>query len=266
MSAATLTTITPSPAATIAAAARPLSPSQVNTYLDCQARWYYSHVAGLPDPPSASAALGRAIHHTAADYLRLRAQGETLTAGDIGDYFHSILKAELLTAELAPVDDPAQLLSDGLAMLAMFTGQIAPQIDAAATEVQVHGQIGGQHVRGIVDVIDQAGVVIDLKTSSKKPASISASYTLQLITYGMLTGQRETRLITLARTKTPSWCQHSLTIRPQHTQYAATVYAMAAESMASGLYLPNRGSNICSRRHCAFWRACQDEYGGSVND
>ena len=32
--------------------ARPLSPSQVNTFLDCQARWYYSHVLKLPDPPT----------------------------------------------------------------------------------------------------------------------------------------------------------------------------------------------------------------------
>ena len=68
----------------------------------------------------------------------------------------------------------------------------------------------------------------------------------------------------MARTKVPSWCQHSFTLRPVDLHYAATLYDMAAEGMQSGLYIPNRGSNLCSRKHCAFWRECTAEYGGSV--
>ena len=120
-------------------------------------------------------------------------------------------------------------------------------------DVRLRGRRRGKIVRHCVvsgcprskaDVIDKNGTVIDMKTSSKKPGSISASDALQLTTYGLLAGKRETRLITLARTKTPS--------------------CMAAGSMQSGLYLPNRGSNLCSRKHCAFWRECQAEYGGAV--
>jgi len=247
------------------AAGRPLSPSQVSQFLDCQARWYYSHVAGLPDPPTGSLALGKALHHAAAIYLNCRSQGDMPTAAEIGESFGATLKDELRAAELRPDEDPAALLTDGLAMLAMWCGQIAPAIEPSAVELQVDGQIGHQHVRGIVDVIDTHGVVIDLKTSTKKPGAISASYTLQLTTYGMLAGKRECKLITLARTRTPSWCQHSFTLTPNHTQYAATLYDMAAEAMASGLYLPNRGSNLCSRKYCAFWRECQAEYGGCVD-
>lgn len=255
--------VMPAPAAP-AAAGRTLSPSQVNTFLDCQARWYYGSIAKLPDPPNGGLTLGRAIHYAAAVYLRLRSQGEHPIHADLAELFAHTFKQELPQTEIRPDEDPALLLADGLAMLAMFTGQVAPQIDAAAVELQVHGKIGSQHVRGIVDVITTEGVVIDLKTSSKKPGAISASYALQLTTYGLLTSKRETRLITLARTKTPSWCQHTLSLTPAHTQYAATIYDMAAESMQSGLYLPNRGSYLCSRRHCAFWRECQAEYGGVV--
>jgi hypothetical protein len=30
------------------------------------------------------------------------------------------------------------------------------------------------------------------------------------------------------------------------------IYPLVAEGIAGGLYLPNRGSSVCSRRYCAF--------------
>ena len=154
-----------------------LSPSQVSQYIDCQARWYYSHVAKLPDPPSGSLAYGKAMHATAACYLNLEKAKIAPSAGDIGDYYAARLTEELAQAELAPAEDAEAMRDEGLRMLAMFTGQIAPQLDPVAVELQVHGLIGHQHIRGIVDVLDASGTVIDLKTASKKPGAISASRT-----------------------------------------------------------------------------------------
>jgi hypothetical protein len=34
--------------------------------------------------------------------------------------------------------------------------------------------------------------------------------------------------------------------------------------MREGIYLPNRSSNLCSYKHCAFAAACEDEFGGRV--
>jgi hypothetical protein len=34
--------------------------------------------------------------------------------------------------------------------------------------------------------------------------------------------------------------------------------------MDDGIYLPNRGSKLCTRRHCAHWEACEAEYVGQV--
>jgi hypothetical protein len=42
------------------------------------------------------------------------------------------------------------------------------------------------------------------------------------------------------------------------------VYQLVAEGIASGLYLPNRNSNGCGRRYCAFADACEREFGGCV--
>jgi len=38
-----------------------LSPLQVRTFSDCEVRWFYEHLLGLPDPPTATMALDNAI-------------------------------------------------------------------------------------------------------------------------------------------------------------------------------------------------------------
>jgi hypothetical protein len=34
--------------------------------------------------------------------------------------------------------------------------------------------------------------------------------------------------------------------------------------MHGSVHLPNRHSMLCSRRHCAFWRHCEQKWGGEV--
>jgi hypothetical protein len=40
---------------------------------------------------------------------------------------------------------------------------------------------------------------------------------------------------------------------------------MVREAMRAGVYLPNRGRNLCSRKHCNFVEACEAQWGGRVN-
>jgi hypothetical protein len=36
--------------------------------------------------------------------------------------------------------------------------------------------------------------------------------------------------------------------------------------MRTGVLMPNRRSPLCSRKNCAFWRACEKEFGGAVEE
>ena len=193
-------------------AARVLSPLQVNTFLDCQARWYYSHELELPDPPTGSLALGKAVHHVVRLLLLSKAEIEArgITDTELLETMSSALRVELNQAELRPDEDAAALEADAIALIQLLARDVAPSIDAAALELEVHGRIGNQHVRGFVDVIQADGCIVDLKTAAKAPGEISASYKLQFATYGLLTGKPQCRLITLIRTKTPKWKQHTL--------------------------------------------------------
>jgi CRISPR/Cas system-associated exonuclease Cas4 (RecB family) len=244
---------------------RTLSPSQVGQWLDCQAAWWFKRL-GLPDPPNANLALGRAIHEAAAVALNAQRQGVSVEWQELADSLRAFLDIELSAAVLRDDDDAEQLHSQAADMLRAWWEQSAPHTHAAAVESDLSGTLGGVPVRGIADVLTKDGVVIDLKTASKKPAGISGNHVLQLTTYAALADCRKARIVTITKTKTPAVHEHTLSITPEHIRHAERLYSLAAEQMEAGLYLPNRNSNFCSRANCAFAEACLAEFGGEVRE
>ncbi len=254
---------TPAPEQTPAHA---LSPSQATTFLDCAARWYYGRVLKLPDPANGGLALGRAIHTAAAAVMR----GKGANAGQLPEYaaaleiFDSAWANELEQAELAPDEERIALADTGRRMLQAWHTQVAPGLSPAAVELPITGVIGGALIHGIIDLVTTDGIVVDLKTAAKKPGSIRQDHAFQLATYAMLGDYHTARSVTVTKTATPAIVQHTIQIGPSERKHAEAIYPLVAEAMQSGIYPPRRSSMLCSRKHCAFWRACEAEYGGTV--
>ncbi len=112
----------------------------------------------------------------------------------------------------------------------------------------------------------QQGAVIDLKTASRKPPGISADYRLQLTTYDLLCPQSRGvgRLDVMVKTKTIRLVHQTTEIGPDDVQFVESIYPMVQEAIRDGLFYPRRTSRLCSRKYCAFWRACEKEFGGTV--
>jgi hypothetical protein len=144
----------------------------------------------------------------------------------------------------------------------------APWIKPQAVELPVEGVIAGVRVRGIVDLLDIEGRIIDCKTAARRPTGVTPEYSLQLTTYAMITpgASGACRLNTVTKTKTAQLVQQSCEIGAEERRYAATLYPMAQEAMRDGIYLPRRGSPVCSRRYCGYWRECEREFGGRVDE
>ena len=144
--------------------------------------------------------------------------------------------------------------------------EAAPWIQPAAVELDVTGEIGGVPVRGKVDLLDEDGRVVDVKTAARKPTGISPDYAFQLATYRQITpgATGEARLDTLVKTKAPQLIQQSYEVSEQDLRATAVLYPLVRDGIASGLYFPNRQSLSCSRRNCCFWRQCEREFGGAV--
>jgi hypothetical protein len=70
----------------------------------------------------------------------------------------------------------------------------------------------------------------------------------------------------LIKTKTVQVVRQTLELTPEDLQITVVLYPLVMEAMQQNTFLPNRLSLSCSRRHCAFWRQCEREFGGHVQD
>lgn len=220
---------------------------------------------------------GEALHAVTAACLRIWNRGQNPVPGAAEHLLYQ------LTAALERVDtegeDVEAIHQQAAAMLAVWIEHVAPQLRhvAAVIELRMEGSIGGVRVQGTADVITEAGMVVDLKTSKRKPAGVSQSHRLQLATYCALADQATTshgrrqqhtaaRLVTITRTKTPAAVPQTIEITEADFRYAEWAYRTAQEEMRAGSILPRRSSLLCSRENCAYWQQCEDEYGGCVKE
>ena len=163
-------------------------------------------------------------------------------------------------------ENPRILEKLGEQLIARYMDQVAPMIQPAAVELDVQGMIAGVPVRGRIDLMDVEGRLVDIKTASRRPSCVPWDYAFQLATYRQVTpgASGEARLDTLVKTNSVQLVQQSYQVGESDLRATQVLYPFIQESIRTGLYLPNRDSMMCSRRHCAFWENCQKEYGGTV--
>ena len=244
-----------------------LSPSQVSSIMECAYRWYAKQVLKMPEPPTSSQILGRAVHSALAANFEQKCDTKVdlPVAGVIAVYREAwaILSEE---AEFRDEEDPTELGRTGETLVTKYMEEAAPKIEPQAVEMRVEGVIAGVKVAGYIDLLDVAGCVIEIKTAKARPSSIDPMHRFQVATYRQLTplARGTGRIDTLVKTKSPQLLQQSFSISGQELQAIQTIYPEAQNLMRGIVHLPNRQSMLCSRRHCAFWRHCEQKWGGEV--
>jgi CRISPR/Cas system-associated exonuclease Cas4 (RecB family) len=257
---------------------RTLSPSQVNAFLECPAAWYFGNVLRLPEPTTEGLAIGRAVHTAAALLLTARRDGRQLAGEEIDDAINIACNLHIPTIAMADPqteEEDAEQIADrhgaedqARALSLLWWTAAAPSIQPAEIEMSITGQIAGIPINAVIDIVDESRMIVDIKTASKRPNGISPAHRLQVTTYAMLYApcdeSHAVRLDVLTKTKTPAYVKLQTGLAEADYAYAESIYPLVAEAMDEGLYLPHRGGNLCSRRHCAYWQACEAEYGGTV--
>lgn len=243
-----------------------LSPSSVNGWSDCQYRWYCKRILKLPEPARAATALGHSVHHAIAENFRQKIETrEDLPPDGVAALFVNAWVDELdAGVKLQPDENAHDLCDMGVSLVRMFMDRSARQIDPAAVEEHVEGSIGGVPAHGYIDIRTTDGRIIDLKTA-KTNRGVTPAHRLQVATYSMLQPEaRGAQLVTLTKTKTIALHSETFEILPSDRRLAESMYSIARDQMRAGVYAPNRGSFVCSRKNCAYWGRCEDEFGGRV--
>jgi len=244
-----------------------LSPSQVSTYMTCPAKWYFRYLIGLGEPTTGPLALGKAFHGTLARNFRQKlSTGRDMEAAELRGVFGEEWSLATADAALRDDEDVDEVAATGQILVAAYVTEAAGPLQPHAVEQTVQGEIAGVKVRGIVDLLDTAGRVVDFKTASKRPNGLSAEHSLQLTTYAMITPGASglCRLDTVTKTKTVQVIQQSYQVGSEDRRFAEALYPMVQESIRDGIYPPHRSSPMCSRRYCGYWRECEHEFGGRV--
>ena len=244
-----------------------LSPSQLNCFLGCSAKWYFKYFVGLPEAKAANLTLGRAVHAAIREVFKAKLACQPHpTREDVVALFDAAWDAEVPETVFAADEDPEELKRTGAILTAKYVAEAVPDIMPAAIETRVTGRIGNVKVQGYIDLMDTNGRIIDLKTAAKKPSGIEPPYALQLATYREITpgASGKARLDTLVKTKTPQLVSKEYTVSEADVAHVRKLYPLAQDGMRAGLYFPNRGANMCSRKYCSFAAECEKEFGGEV--
>jgi RecB family exonuclease len=211
-----------------------LSPWQASTFLGCSAKYRYKYLLGLPDPAGGSAARSRAVHKAIEYYMRSRMNGLVLDGEAVTNEWDQIWDEVTETTEFADHENVDSLKASGATLAGKYLREAAPQINPIAVEVPVCGEIAGVRVRGIIDIIDENGRIIDVKTSSRKPSKVTGDHAFQLATYTHLLDQEvsgETRIDALVATKDPQLVQVEYTPGKNGRKLVEQIYPLVAEGI-----------------------------------
>lgn len=247
--------------------AKKLSPSQLRTFLDCSARWKFKYIDKLPDRKNSNLALGTAVHEAVGrNFAQKVDTEEDLPVAEVQQHFIDAWAEASADTDFRDQEDPSELALTGERLVHLYMTEVAPGIHPAAVELAVEGEVGGVKVGGRLDLLDVDGTVVDWKVVAQTPKDIDPLHAIQLATYAHITpgANGNIRVDSLVKLKTPKLYQVSRPLDEDDMRAPVLQYPLAQAAMRSGHYLPNRGSNLCSRRNCPFWRACQDEFGGKV--
>ena len=247
-----------------------LSPSSLNTYNACSAKWFYRKVLQLPETRGAALGLGTAVHEAIllGNFKEKIHTGEDLPVVQVKQLFRDAMFRELDSIVLAPGESAGDLMETGEAAVEVFMMNAAPAIQPSYVERPVSGAIGGVPVRGFIDLMDSDGAIIDIKTAGKKPSGFPVDHRVQVTSYTMLASDAsgKARLDTLTKTKTVALHSQTIDIGAADRKHAEKLYSITMDQMNSGLVKPSRGSFTCSRKYCSFWERCEDEFGGKVGE
>src|SRR5258708_3003779 len=143
-----------------------LTPVQVRVFSDCEMRWFYEYLLGLPDPPTANLALDKAVRTALMTNFRhkLDSKHDIETEGVVG-LFHRAWKKQLATATFCDDEVPEAIGRIGERLVREYMERVAPQIWPAALHQPLHGVMGAVRIRTELDLIDVDGTVIDIRTS-----------------------------------------------------------------------------------------------------
>lgn len=241
---------------------RNITISFINTYQKCPAQFRYVYIDKAPFVPNGPLVLGRAFHEAVAlNYSQKETSYMDLPLSDLRDVF--VESFDRGSKDAIFYDKNADELKDcGLKALSLYQEKIAVNTYPSKVETPFLIDYGKKKFAGRIDVIDESGVIIEIKTTQKTPSVIKEDYKLQLISYSIATKLKKVRVDYAICKKVPEVFSTHLKITRKDIKRFKLITQSTIKAIESNLFYPNRNSFLCSKKYCSYYEQCTNEYGG----
>lgn len=249
-----------------------ISASQVNAYLACPLKYRFQYVDQIPKPWRVAAmSFGTSIHAAVEWFHRQRMVGGTPTAEQVERMF----EADWYAQNLEPLvfsdrESRDGLLEKGRAMLRLYVseqeGRPAPAFVEQPFVVELHdpetGELFDLRLRGFVDLVEQDGTVVDLKTAGRSLEAGGLERHLQLSVYALAAliatgGVPKLRLDMLYKTVRPRLERLETSRTTTELAWTAQLIREVALAIQTEHFFPNpswRCQECEYFAHCQRWR------------
>ena len=248
-----------------------LSASRLQAYLACPLKYRFHYVDRVPPPwRPAALAFGGSIHAAIEHFHKARRDGRAPAVEEIlrvfsGDWFAQNLDPLVF----GDSDSKESLAEKGQAMLTLYieqAGSIQPRSIEERFEVELidpgTGEVFDIRLVGVVDLVEEDGTLVDLKTGARSMSQGDVERHLQLSLYALAHFLRmgeipPLRLDQLLKTKTPRLERYTTTRSIEDLSWTAQLAHRVAHAVDDGHFYPNpswRCTECEYFAHCQAWR------------
>lgn len=250
---------------------RVISVSQVNAYLGCPLKYRFQYVDKIPRAWRVAAmAFGTSVHAAVEWFHKERIAGRNPELPQVVKVFDADWYAQNMEPLVFSERESKDSLADkGRAMLQLYvesTNGVKPvaveqgfELDLADPET---GEVLELRLRGIVDLVEEGGTLVDLKTAGRTLEQGGLERHLQLSTYALahllLHGSiPKLRLDMLIKTAKPRLERHETTRSLEDLVWTARLIREVSLAIETEHFFPNpswRCTECEYFAHCQQWR------------
>jgi putative RecB family exonuclease len=250
---------------------RTFSLSQIQAYLGCPLKYRFQYVDKIPKPWRPSAlAFGSSVHAALEWFHKQRLLGKRPGLAEA----LKIFEADWYAQNLEPVMFSERESQDALAEKGRHMLQLYVESANGAMPVAVEqpfeleladprtGECLDVHLRGVVDLVEEDGTLVDLKTAGRTISQGDLDRHLQLSTYALVSfllfgSVPKLRLDMLLKTTKPRLERHPTSRTVEELAWTGRLIQQVALAIETEHFFPNpswRCTECEYFAHCQAWR------------
>lgn len=246
-----------------------LSFTQLNMFLRCPMQYEYRYIKGLKIPPSGAMIQSKVWHETLEKNYKQKIKSDTdLSLWDMQEYYASRYDETLNNEEInfEEDEDPARLKDQGVSIVATHHRIIAPRVKPVTVEEEFCISLGDDfpfELKGVWDLIESNGTIVDNKAYSKTPnqdeVNKDLQFTVYILGYRTLKKKIENnlRMDAIIKTKKLKAIQIQTSRTNEDCRWLLSLIEKVAQAIKSGIFYPNPNGWHCDPRYCGYWEKCK---------